>query len=809
MAKKYSALIVLFIFIIFSTVIFRKYIFGGFVPFPSNLLVSFYSPWKYESWEGYPNGPANKPIGFDVLKLFYPYRTYTTERLKNAELPLWNPYVFSGNIHLATYQSAVFYPLNAFYFFLPMIDAWSILVLVQPILAGFFTYLFLRSIKLGDKASFFGSIVFAFSGWIVAWSEESLVIEHSALWLPLVLYGVQNLSLNNYKKGFLVIVLGLTCSILAGFLQMTLYIGFFSLAFLVFNHSKAKNKTALFYFLYSGLVSVGISAIHLFPAFISYFYSPRGVVATPFIFDTYLMKPWHLITFIAPDFWGSPGSYNYFGGPGFYHEKVIFIGIPALLLIIYILVKSGPEKSTTLFFKRAGIITLLLGFFPLGWLLYYSKLPIISAMVPSRIFFLSTFSFAVLAAFGMERLMTREWDNKLIRRILLAVTIFLGFLWIFVFCIKFIPLLSEFDPKDYYANTAFRNLVVPTVIFLCCSLLFLLFQKFRNRMTVYYFSFVLLSALSSLYFAQKILYFSERKFVFPEVPVLSKVKELAGINRVWGYGNAYIEKNMMSFYEIYSPEGYDALFSQHYGELLYVQETQGEYTNQISRTDAHIRPIGEKDKLLDGPLRMRLLSTLGVRYILESKKGEGKDLLTVKERFPEEHFTLTWEDSNFRIWEYKKALPRTFLVGKYIVEKESAKTIETFFDANFNPLETVILDNEPPRISCRGTDIGTSTVQEYLPEKVVIKTNSGCDTLLFLSDTYYPGWIGRVDNEEVPILRANHAFRAISVPSGDHVVEFSYEPKEVRWGMYISIALVLLFWPLYLFFRRFIEQKTR
>ena len=128
MTKIKDKVLVFTLLTIFTSIIFRQYIFKGRVPFPSNLLVSFYSPWKQYGSSGYPGGPPNKPIGFDVLRLFYPYRKFTIEELKNGRWPLWNPYNFSGNIHLATYQAAVFYPLNISYFVFSQIDAWSILV---------------------------------------------------------------------------------------------------------------------------------------------------------------------------------------------------------------------------------------------------------------------------------------------------------------------------------------------------------------------------------------------------------------------------------------------------------------------------------------------------------------------------------------------------------------------------------------------------------------------------------------------------------------------------------------------------------
>ena len=50
--------------------------------------------------------------GVDVFTYFYPYRDYAAEALRQARLPLWNPYLFLGVPFLANSQAAVFYPLH-------------------------------------------------------------------------------------------------------------------------------------------------------------------------------------------------------------------------------------------------------------------------------------------------------------------------------------------------------------------------------------------------------------------------------------------------------------------------------------------------------------------------------------------------------------------------------------------------------------------------------------------------------------------------------------------------------------------------
>jgi len=801
-------LIVILAFVFFSLFVFRSYFFKGYVPFPANLLVQFYSPWRHYQWEGYPYGPPTKPIGFDDLRLFYPFRKFTLEQFKKGSWPLWNPYAFSGNVHLATYQAAVLYPLNFVYFILPQIDAWSLLVVLQPILIGFFTYLFLKEINLSKKAAFFGAFVFAFSGWMLVWMEEDLVKEHSALWLPLILYALERFDKKISIRNIVLLVFAITCSVLAGFLQLTIYVFIAVLAWIAFiywgfnKRNLKKLGTLIICFVFAFL----FSAPHVLPAIQAYFISPRGLVDVRFLFEEYLAQPSHLITLLAPDFWGNPGAFNYFGN-GFYHEKMIYFGIPALLFSLYALGLKHRNKRLK-FFKWFSLASLSLGFYPLGWFLYFSQLPLFSTMIPSRIFFLPTFGFCVLAAFGLDYYLKTKirWKNWLV--------IFIGLTAIFVLLWCFVLSQRAIRPQENYATISFRNLLLPTAFFFA-SFLIIFFPKikkifpFLDRLSLakvkilVFIGVFSLSVFSSFYFANKYLYFSERKFVFPQVPVISKLKEISGMNRIWGYGNAYWERNMSTYYGLYMPGGYDALFSQRYGELLYAGETEGKITNQIPRCDAKIRQASEREGLLENWYRARLLSLLGVRYIIEAKTGEGKDWRTQEERFPGHSFQFIWEDEKFRIWEYKKALPRVFLVNDYLVEKDRQKIADYIFDRDFN-LEKVIVLEEEPGIKISPWDKAEKReveVVEYTPSKVVLKTKLPVSTLLFLSDNYYPGWRAHIDGKTSKILRANYSFKSVAVPAGEHEIVFFYKPKVFYWSLKISIFSLLLFIVFLMFFK--------
>ncbi|MBI2370187.1 MAG: YfhO family protein [Deltaproteobacteria bacterium] len=62
-----------------------------------------------------------------------------------------------------------------------------------------------------------------------------------------------------------------------------------------------------------------------------------------------------------------------------------------------------------------------------------------------------------------------------------------------------------------------------------------------------------------------------------------------------------------------------------------------------------------------------------------------------------------------------------------------------------------------------------------------------------LLDAHYPGWRARVNGREVPVLRANYAFRAVRIPEGESTVVYFYAPAAVRVGLVLSgLGLVLV-----------------
>jgi uncharacterized membrane protein YfhO len=68
-----------------------------------------------------------------------------------------------------------------------------------------------------------------------------------------------------------------------------------------------------------------------------------------------------------------------------------------------------------------------------------------------------------------------------------------------------------------------------------------------------------------------------------------------------------------------------------------------------------------------------------------------------------------------------------------------------------------------------------------------MRANVQSSAYLVLTDTYDSEWRVWVDGREVPLLRADYAFRAIALGPGFHKVKFLYHPFTVVLGLVLSM----------------------
>ena len=83
--------------------------------------------------------------------------------------------------------------------------------------------------------------------------------------------------------------------------------------------------------------------------------------------------------------------------------------------------------------------------------------------------------------------------------------------------------------------------------------------------------------------------------------------------------------------------------------------------------------------------------------------------------------------------------------------------------------------------------------RRMLPNKLTHKSRSSKENLAIFSEIFFPwGWTATIDGKEVPIGRADYVLRALRIPSGEHEIIFSFDPKSLKVTNAIAITSVVI-----------------
>jgi len=792
---KNNLLSIIFIFLV-TCLIFFKILLKGLYPIPGDLLVSFYFPWYSGGWEGYNPWTTHKELlNADAIRQIYLWKEFAASEFKQLRFPLWNPYTFSGQPLLANFQSSVFYPLDVFYFLMDPKNAWILLIAAQPFLAGIFMFLAVRSFNLSRLSALFSAVAFMFSSYLVTWLENGN-IAHGYIWFPVSIWSI-NLFFEAKKYRYLIfLTLFQALSILAGHPQTAIYL--FITTFIYFVYKIFETKTSfkkLYLYIFSIVFSLTLTAAQLLPTIDFYKESPISNSFAKEVFERTILPYKNLLTFFASDFFGHPATNNFWSES--YGDFTPYFGVVPLIFTIWAIIKLKSNR----FIRFALVISLIFIISavksPITFLIRNLSIPLLDASTPSRFISISIFLFTILAGFGFDDFIKNFKNSKYLDKFLkflMVVGIVYFLLWLFAI------LGSKFlDPKETWEiNLAVtrRNLILPTIMFLSVVGLALGIRYFYHiRKFGLLFSAICLfgvTILGGLYYTNKFLPVSPKNFIFPQHPILVWLNNNSALNRFYGGGTAHVDYNFPTQYQIYGIEGYDSLRFNRYAQLL-ASTKSGEVPQFYLRSDGVV-PNEENG------YRKRIFQLLGVKYLLDKEDTPKTDSDWHYERFSGDKVIGIWQLGKFQIYERYHSLPRFFLTTKYYVAKSDQEIIQKIYDPEFN-LERLILEQEP---SINIEEVDSQFVRpkllKYLPNEVIFETNSGYNSLLYLSDVYAKDWNVYIDGQKSQILRTHYALRSVAVPTGIHQVHFKYQPKSFTYGLIISSSssLILLIFVLYL-----------
>lgn len=73
-------------------------------------------------------------------------------------------------------------------------------------------------------------------------------------------------------------------------------------------------------------------------------------------------------------------------------------------------------------------------------------------------------------------------------------------------------------------------------------------------------------------------------------------------------------------------------------------------------------------------------------------------------------------------------------------------------------------------------------------QRLSIKADIACGSLLVLSQTWFPGWQARVDGQSVPIREIHGVLQGVPLSAGAHTVDFVYRPVSAYGGAALTFA---------------------
>lgn len=131
------------------------------------------------------------------------------------------------------------------------------------------------------------------------------------------------------------------------------------------------------------------------------------------------------------------------------------------------------------------------------------------------------------------------------------------------------------------------------------------------------------------------------------------------------------------------------------------------------------------------------------------------------------------------------ALPRAYVAKSTTHVETLEEATRHLTDTSFDPHQTVLIEQDLSLVDTSGIAI----LQKESSNTVEVAVETAGRTLLVLTDTYYPGWIAKIDGSDVPIIPVNLRHRGVVVPGGNHTVTFTYQPKSFKIGALVTILL--------------------
>jgi Bacterial membrane protein YfhO len=358
----------------------------------------------------------------DQYKAGYAFREFAASWLRSGRgFPQWNPYLLGGLPYIGAMHGDIFYPTFLLRMAMPTDRAMTWEFVIHIVLAGLFTYQFLRAWSVSFHGALIGGLAYMLSGPIAAYASPGhdgklFVSALLPLALLLVTRGLRDGKL--WAWGAMAVTVGMaTLSPHPQLLQYFLLTsGAFALylAFADSGSGRLERSVAIRRLALAGgavIVGLAIGAVQFLPLFRYEPWSPRGGGRGYEFATSFSMPIEELINTIVPQFSGILDLYWGRNGIHFHSE---YVGA-AVILLATAAIGAGTRVSFRRFWGGALVVSTLwaLGGSTPFYRLIYAIVPGTHYFrAPSTMMFVGMFSMAVFAALGTERILSRSTSTR-------------------------------------------------------------------------------------------------------------------------------------------------------------------------------------------------------------------------------------------------------------------------------------------------------------------------------------------------------------------------------------------------------------
>jgi hypothetical protein len=758
-------------------------------------------------------------VGLDTEGLGYAARAFYADALKNGNFPGWNPFILGGTPFLASLAGGdSLYPLSAP--LLLVMETYRALgwkLVLHVFLAGVGMYGYCRALGVGRWAATVAGL-----GYLVAPHFVTLVFPaHDGKMFvvaltPFLFWAVHLWFRARRPLAWVGIALVVALVTLTTHFQMAYFlflaVGAYG-ALLAVQEARGsapadtprRAATGFGLFFAASVVGVGVAAPQFLPALDYITTSSRRTATTTeatrednkTYAASYSLHAEEAVSLLVPEFIGSSrleaewGRGTYWGQNPikFNHE---YMGLVVLLLAAVGFVAPAARRLRWYFLGMGGVALLYaLGANTPVWHVAYAVLPGVSLFrAASMAIFLTAFALTALAAFGADRILARaegEVEDDEARPIetyvvwggaALGALIFLGV-------------------ASGGLAGAFRGGLEPQRAAALAAL-----EPFMARGALF-------ALLLSLAFAGLAWAGARRKI--PAVAVFAGLALLVTIDggRV---SAAYIETR--DFEGFGAPQPIEEYVAEKVaaeepfrlldlrtgdgsvrGAMFDIELTWGHHPNDLARYRDLIGSTGGgfPNNLLVSENLLRLTNT---RYVLWPAAQFGDPAAAGVASLAgatAETGTQLQDGSAYEVLYRVDDLPRARLVTDVRTVADD-RAIETLANPDF-PIEAAVVSDAPIEElggAGEGPPVGTVEWLDRTVDTRRLRVTTQRPALLVVADNWYDGWRATVSGDDAEVRRVNLTQQGIVVPAGTHEVELVHIDANVRTGVGVSIASLLL-----------------